>query len=174
MDLEVLMRSCAIRHLMEHKPACLAKANLKQAAMDWRLCYIKIFALMLTCLTGCGGNENLAYVTGKITLDGKPLPNAFVVFAPTAGGTTSYGRSDAEGNYEMVFSDAEKGAWIGENRVEISTGDVDASGDGGGAKEKVPAVYNRNTSLKVDVVAGNNTHNFDLKSDAGRIVQPVE
>ncbi len=72
----------------------------------------------------------------------------------------------------MVFSDDEKGAWIGENRVEISTGDVDASGTGGGAREKVPAVYNLKSTLKVVVTAGDHVHDFDLKSDAGRIVQP--
>ncbi|MCA9193140.1 MAG: hypothetical protein KDB03_15300 [Planctomycetales bacterium] len=121
-------------------------------------------------LSGCGGNENLSYVTGTVRLDEEVLPNAFIVFSPTSGGTTSYGRTDANGQYEMMFNDYEKGAWIGENRVEISTGDVDATGSGG-APEKVPAVYNQRSTLKVEVTSGNNTHDFDLKSDAGRVIQ---
>ena len=141
--------------------------------LGWRIAMVMASALV--GVAGCGGNENLAYVTGTVRLDGEPLPDAFVVFAPTSGGTTSYGRTDAEGVYEMMFSDDAKGAWIGENRVEISTGDVDASGTGGGAREQVPAIYNQASTLKVDVVAGNNVHDFDLESAAGRVIQlPTE
>ncbi|MCA9195744.1 MAG: carboxypeptidase regulatory-like domain-containing protein [Planctomycetales bacterium] len=128
------------------------------------------FILLFVLVAGCGGNENLASVTGTVKLDGEVLPNAFVVFAPTSGGTTSYGRTDASGRYEMMFNDYEKGAWLGENRVEISTGDVDATGSGG-AREKVPAIYNQRSNLKVDVASGKNVHDFDLKSDAGRVIQ---
>lgn len=118
---------------------------------------------------GCSKNSDLADVRGMITLDGEPLTNAFVVYAPTRSGTTSYGRTDAEGNYEMMFSDSESGAWIGENLVRINTGDVGAGG-GAGPPERVPAVYNRNSTLKVDVKPDANVFDFALKSDAGRII----
>ncbi len=131
-----------------------------------------LLLLLVAAISGCGGNDNLAYVTGTVKLDGEPLPNAFVVFAPTSGGTTSYGRTDQDGQYEMMFTDDEKGAWIGENRVEISTGDVDATMSGSGTPEKVPAVYNQRSTLKVDVTSGKNEHNFDLESNAGRIAPP--
>ena len=135
-------------------------------------CYprLSVIFLFVVFLVGCGGNENLSSVTGTITLDGEPLPNAFVVFSPTAGGTTSYGRTNGSGQYEMMFNDDEMGAWIGENRVEISTGDVGATMNGG-TPEKVPAIYNQQSTLKVEVTAGPNTHDFDLES-GGRIVQP--
>jgi hypothetical protein len=96
------------------------------------------------------------------------LANAFVVFAPTEHGTTSYGRTDAGGNYEMMFTDTEKGAWIGNNSVRISTGDL-GTGGGPGPKERVPMVYNEATTLGAEVKPGRNTFDFDLKSDAGRI-----
>jgi hypothetical protein len=118
---------------------------------------------------GCSKSSDLAEVRGTITLDGQPLANAFVVYSPTEAGTTSYGRTDAEGSYHMMFSDSESGAWIGENLVRVNTGDVGADG-GAGPKERVPAVYNRNTTLKVDVKPDANVFNFDLKSDAGRII----
>jgi hypothetical protein len=119
-------------------------------------------------LAGCGAKSDLAAVHGKVTLDGQPLANAFVVFSPTAHGTTSYGRTDASGSYEMMFTDNEKGAWIGENLVRISTADLDRGG-GAGPKERVPIVYNQETTLKAEVQRGGNTFNFDLKSSAGRI-----
>ena len=132
-----------------------------------------IVCILLTSALGCGGNDNLARVTGTVKLDGQPLPNAFVIFSPVSGGTTSYGRTDQAGQYEMMFNDDEKGAWIGANRVQISTGDVSARGEGSGAREKVPASYNQRSTLKVEVSSGSNVHDFELKSDAGRILQPA-
>jgi hypothetical protein len=132
--------------------------------------------LLATLLSaaGCGARSDLATVTGKITLDGQPLANAFVVFAPTSQGTSSRGKTDEAGHYEMMFSDREKGAWIGEKLVRINTGDV-GGGDTPGPKERVPAVYNTTTTLKVEVKPGNNVCDFDLKSSAGRIeAAPVE
>ncbi|QDV25197.1 carboxypeptidase regulatory-like domain-containing protein [Aureliella helgolandensis] len=131
-----------------------------------------LLAVLLAASIGCSSNENLSRVTGTIKLDGEPLPDAFVVFSPTTGGTTSYGRTGTDGRYEMMFSDSEKGAWIGENRVEISTGDVDPTMSGSGVRERVPAAYNKQSTLKVEVVAGGNEHNFDLNSEEGRIIQP--
>jgi hypothetical protein len=123
---------------------------------------------------GCGSKSDLASVRGKVTLDGQPLADAFVVFAPTSQGTSSRGKTDSAGNYEMMFTDREKGAWIGENLVRINTGDVGRDG-GGGAKERVPAVYNQSTTLKADVKPRSNTFNFELKSNAGKIkAAPVE
>jgi hypothetical protein len=123
---------------------------------------------------GCSSRSELASVRGKVTLDGQPLADAFIVFAPTGAGTSSRGKTEADGRYEMMFTDREKGAWIGENMVRIHTGDVGAGG-GAGPKERVPAVYNESTTLKVDVQRGTNNFNFDLKSNAGKIkTAPLE
>jgi len=129
----------------------------------WRLPFTLMMALL-----GCSARSDLGSVRGKVTLDGQPLPSAFVVFSPTTHGTTSYGRTDVGGNYEMMFTDNLKGAWIGENLVRISTADLDRGG-GAGPKERVPLVYNQETTLKRDVKQGGNTFDFDLKSSAGRI-----
>ena len=134
---------------------------------------VRLVPLLALVLASCG-RPDLAEVRGKITLDGQPLVSAFVVFAPTHGGTTSYGRTDDAGEYRMTFTDRESGAWIGENSVRISTGDL-GSGGKPGPRERVPVVYNKQTTLKADVKPGSNTFDFDLKSSAGKIVQgPVE
>jgi hypothetical protein len=127
-----------------------------------------VAVIVLVGSLGCGSRGDLGSVRGKVTLDGQPLPNAFVVYAPTTKGTTSYGRTDAGGNYEMMFTDSEKGAWIGENSVRISTGDL-GSGGAPGPKERVPIVYNQESTLKADVKRGSNTFDFDLKSSAAGI-----
>jgi hypothetical protein len=128
--------------------------------------------LLAVLLASCSRNTNLADVRGTITLDGQPLANAFVVFCPTKAGTTSYGKTDADGRYRMLFTDKQLGAWIGETLVRISTGDVGAGGKAG-PRERVPVVNNQKTTLKVDVQPGENTFDFDLKSNAGKVVQPL-
>jgi len=127
-----------------------------------------LLLVALSSLQGCGARGELAFVRGKVTLDGAPLPDAFVVFSPVSHGTTSFGRTDATGSYEMMFTDQEKGAWIGENLVRISTADL-GRGGGPGPKERVPVVYNQQTMLKAEVKRGSNAFDFDLKSSAGRI-----
>src|SRR6476646_5533251 len=102
-----------------------------------RVCWL---AVLVAVLPGCGSRGDLGSVRGKVTLDGQPLPAAFVVFGPPKKGTTSYGRTDGGGNYEMMFTDSQTGAWIGVNSVRISTGDL-GSGGGPGPKERVPIVY---------------------------------
>jgi len=125
-----------------------------------------LLILWLVLLPACSRqNEQLGRVTGTITLDAAPLSEAFVIFSPTSSGTTSYGKTDANGNFEMYFTDSQKGAWIGLNRVQISTMDI-ATGDRAAIQERVPAFYNIQTELIADVVPGKNTFQFHLKSDA--------
>ena len=71
----------------------------------------------------------------------------------------------------MLFSDSQKGAFIGSNRVSISTGDISADSSGG-IKELVPQTYNDESNLVADVKSGSNTFDWELKSDAGEVVQP--
>ncbi len=132
-----------------------------------------IFAcgLMPVILAGC--SSDYVTVTGTVTLDGEPLENAFVEFTPQfEGGSMSYGRTDADGHYDMMFSLNQKGAMPGDNLVRITTADV---GDVGQANspERVPARYNRNSELRVDVAQGRaNTFDFELTTEDGTVVQP--
>ena len=130
--------------------------------------------LLLLLVAGCGGNDNLASVTGHITLDGKPVPNAFIKFIPKgATGAPSFGKTDSSGNYRMMFSDTEAGAWLGENAVTISTGDVGLA-PGMGSAESIPAVYNTKSTLVETVKQGSNKIDFKLSSSEGKVVQPVD
>jgi hypothetical protein len=125
----------------------------------------------VTWIAGCGGNPDLADVRGVVTLDGQPLPDAFIMFTPEGGvGTVSFGQSTSDGSYRMRFTEKEYGAFIGSNKVSIGTGDVSSDGTGK-VKEVVPKVYNTETTLVADVKSGKNTFDFDLKSDAAKIEQ---
>lgn len=131
-----------------------------------------MIALMLQ--VGCGpSGPDIARVQGTVTMDGKPLPNAIIMFVPV-GGRPSVSETDANGKYVLEFSGGRKGAIPGMNRVEINTGRLAYEKDGKNypaVKESVPAQYNRLTTLEFNVEAGkNNTADFALKS-GGKIVE---
>jgi hypothetical protein len=125
----------------------------------------------LSATVGC--NSELSSVKGKVTLDGEPLVDAFVEFTPQVqGGSMAYGRTDARGEYYLMFSLNKKGAMPGENLVRITTADVGDMGQANSA-ERVPGRYNRNSELRVEVLPNRtNLLNFDLTTDGARIIQP--
>ena len=136
------------------------------------------------CVLGCGSSgPELAGVTGTVTLDGEPLPNAVVTFIPEASATPgdkslrmATATTDDGGWYRMQFSTARTGVQPGKYKVAISTFRSAEENDEGamdpGAPESVPDVYNRKTTLTADVPSGGGTFDFELKSDAGEVVQP--
>ena len=127
-------------------------------------------ALLLVVLVGCGRSD-LGTVTGTVTLDGEPLPEAMVMITPVTGGRPGAGRTDAQGKYEIQHDRTSKGALLGEHVVEISTGDELANDDDTVTviPEKIPAKYNQNSELRMTVEAGSNVFDFDLSSE-GEIV----
>jgi len=122
-------------------------------------------------ISGCSGSpKDLAPVKGTVKMDGEPLKDALVTFTPKAG-STSYGRTDGNGKYELVYNRDTKGAEIGKHVVSISTkhsGDEDADPPVAASAETVPERYNidaaGNPEMNVEVQAGKNTHDFDLSS----------
>jgi len=129
---------------------------------------------------GCGRNDQpeLGEVTGTIRLDGKPLVGIAVVYQPESG-RPARGTTDADGRYELIYIRNTKGTKVGPNRVEIAPSedgeteepleDQDAdieteSKPSKPGKPKIPARYNSQSELNVDVKPGTNTFDFDLKS----------
>ena len=129
----------------------------------------------LASLMGCGGNSNLGSVSGKVTLEGQPVPDALVKFTPVKGGSPSNARTNSSGEYTLTYTDTEDGAEIGEHTVSISTyraANPEADPPTTLVPEKVPAKYNSQTTLKADVKSGSNTIDFPLKAD-GPVLQPA-
>jgi hypothetical protein len=123
---------------------------------------------------GCTSEYPLAPVSGTVTLDGEPLPNASVGFEPIANagsdaGPGSYGVTDASGKYALTTIDDDGGAVIGKHRVSISTyqGGEDERGQMVvTAPEEVPERYNEETELVFEVPsAGTDAADFALTSE---------
>ena len=133
-----------------------------------RSCRLVWLGLILVCVcaTGCKSSDGFGYVSGKVTLDGKPLEDAQVVFISQSGGSTSYGRTDKNGEFSMIFSRSVKGAFLGENLVRITTADVvmDEKGNEIKKPELVPEKYNATSEEIRNVESGSNYFEFKLTS----------
>lgn len=135
-----------------------------------RMCFVlAILAFMPWIVTGCGNRgPALGYVEGVVTIDGAPLPGARVIFTPVDGGRSSMAVTDGSGHYVLGFAAGEQGALVGKHKVTISTfeaGETDDSGKlVGHVPERVPAKYNQNTTLEVEVKRGRQVFDFPLQS----------
>jgi hypothetical protein len=116
------------------------------------------FATLLL-MAGCSPSH-VGEVSGRVTLNGQPLPDALVVFQPVASGGPSYARTDADGAYTLTYTPEIEGAEIGEHTIRVtsgSPGDPDAKPPMPPVPERVPAKYNAQSELKREVKPGSNT-----------------
>ncbi|WP_442482543.1 carboxypeptidase regulatory-like domain-containing protein [Aeoliella sp. SH292] len=111
-------------------------------------------------LTGCSRTDTfpLGSVSGTVTLDGKPLPDAFVNFQPV-GGPGSTAITDDQGRYSLNTIDGEPGAVIGLHKVTIySAHSTEAASEDESIvrtpKEIIPDKYNYDSKLTFEVPAG--------------------
>ncbi len=131
------------------------------------------FFLAAALITGCGGGIERAAVEGQVSLNGKPIQKGSIFFRPTGEtkGMTAGGEI-SDGRYRLS---ADKGPAVGSNLVEIYTdlrtgrkvplvpGDPTA-----GMKDEVlqavAARYNTQTTLRCEIAAGDNSHDFEVTS----------
>ncbi len=139
---------------------------------------------LLVLLNGCVGSIDADYdklglvsVSGAVTLDGQPLPNAVVKFE-SSDGTFCYGQTNASGVYTLKLNSEKMGVIPGEKIVRISTTastgeeegqageeDPDAKASAQAKKELVPDCYHKKSKLTATVTTSDSSFNFDLKSD---------
>lgn len=132
------------------------------AALHSRL----FFALTLLVIApGCGKNDGMATVSGKVTIDGGKIPpvGSSITFLPKEG--RSAGATLENGNYSVRVP-------LGASRVEIrapkTVPNPNASGSGPGAgdrvTESIQEKFNDQSELKIDVVAGSNKKDWEVLS----------
>ncbi|MDZ4821816.1 MAG: hypothetical protein SGJ20_22875 [Planctomycetota bacterium] len=127
-----------------------------------------VWLFFLLIIAGCDEQGvPLTPVRGQVTLDGKPLPAAVVMFVPngTSGGP-AYGVTDSEGNYELRYSPGRAGAVTGNCLVRIKTGvqKMDENRNTVRTKELVPDKYNKLSTLRVEVGPDTKSYDFALST----------
>lgn len=128
---------------------------------------------------GCGSSgPEIAHVSGRVTMDGKPLANASLIFIPEDGRPAG-ARTDADGRYALNFTEGRRGAIPGKNVVRITT-QREAEQDENGkvvvpaSRETIPMEYNAASTLEFTIEPKKkNVANFDLKS-GGKILSSEE
>ena len=129
-------------------------------------------AVCALAMSGCGSGDRLGLVSvsGVVTLDGRPLPNARVVFYPAGGGRLSHASTNSDGAYELQYTEGKSGALPDKHKVTISTF-IEADPDSPdslvktGQKESIPAKYNVQSTLQADLSDGHSeVLGFDLTS----------
>lgn len=128
-----------------------------------------VVPVLVAFLSGCGGADGpqVAPVRGVVTLDNQPLAEALVEFVPEEGRPAN-GVTNAKGEYELIYSQSEKGAAVGKHTVKITIGREAAMNEGvqtqAAVTEKVPAKYNTASQLTEHVEPGKNEIDFALQS----------
>ena len=121
---------------------------------------------------GCaGGDDELARqaISGKVTLDGLPLPKGQIVFDPATSATgTRTGGPIVDGTYQLTKSDGPvPGAYnVLITAVSVVEGDPnDPAKKVKRTRDAVPAKYNARTTLHVEIKAdGSDGLDFRLTS----------
>lgn len=111
------------------------------------------WAVCVACVLGCGeAPAALTPVTGRVTLDGRPLADAVLEFVPSSG-SPSFGRTDVHGRYELWFSHRRPGGVAGLNMVRVlpALAENEAGGLDEASEVLIPAQYSQQPRLKCTV-----------------------
>lgn len=128
------------------------------------------YLVLAAAAGGCSTSAEVAPVSGRVTLSGRPIAGAVVTFQPisdrdggrpTIGG--SAGTTDAEGKFLLHLVDSgREGALVGKHAVTITTGKAGDSDDSRVTGELAPVTW-RSGKKTFDVEPGGTDQaNFEL------------
>jgi hypothetical protein len=102
-----------------------------------------IWLFAVVTLGGCGSAADgppLAKVTGIVTLDGKPIEGATVIFQPKSPGPTSFGVTGPDGSFSIRTGSGRDGAAVGDHMVGVSLSMVAGAPSAGSADDLAPPI----------------------------------
>lgn len=153
-------------------------------------------SMFLVSWVGCSDTSQPDYsklglveISGTVTMDDQPLANVAVFFHDRENRRYSFGVTDNDGRYTLMFDSRKSGVLPGEKEIEItstknpmaslsdasevsnseeteleSKADREAEETTESRQEMVPAKYNKATTLKYTVTESNQSVDFSLSS----------
>jgi hypothetical protein len=133
--------------------------------------FLLLFVAAVLCIVGCGGaghkSVKRVYVSGKISLDNKPLTTGTITFDPVSG--------EVPAALEILDGAYEGKAPLGKNTIRITAtkkismkekmGGIDGPGyDQLVEINMLPDRYHANSKIQRDIEEGENKFSFDLMS----------
>jgi hypothetical protein len=131
-----------------------------------------VLLLALLATAGCGSGPAIGEVSGTVRVDGQaPAAGSSITFIPTDGKSQTAGDLIEDGRYSAEVP-------IGISKVEIRvprpapgaaapTAGPGSAGPGGGSgliEESLPARYNNQTELTIEIKAGKNAKDWELST----------
>lgn len=127
------------------------------------------------CLSGCGSSVGKA--TGRITLGGKPVAGAEIVFTSAANENQEFfGLAGDDGNYQVSYREL-RGLPVGHYRVTVSrytlpNGKPLPEGEAGEVLKSDGRAAKQTYVFEKDIGAGSNTVDFEL-NEGKKVSKPA-
>jgi len=157
-------------------------------AVDFRMKFLTQIIIplgFLASILGCSTTSEPNYsklglvdLSGTLTLDGKPLGNVEVRLETTEDFIYSYGVTDEQGKFRLMFDSRKPGIIPGNKRLMVlpkSKGESQSEGDEGADSAivnqnatSIPACYGRDSKKFIDIDASMRTLAIELKSDCSQ------
>jgi hypothetical protein len=143
-------------------------------------CCMTMFALGCSSTSSPDYSElGLVELSGRVLLDGQAMPNVEVRLVTAEDGIYSYGVSDDNGRYSLMFDSRTRGIIPGKKQVVVVNASAKAEGGSmeeeegeeteGASKKKggsrIPKCYGRDSKYIVEVVGTSNAFDIELKAD---------
>lgn len=124
-----------------------------------RFCGFGLFALAF--VAGCSGSDSGIAASGKVTLDGAPLPTGTITFRPSAGGTgRAAGGPITDGKFALPVEPGDYDVLVQASKPSGQ----EVKGMGATMVESIPKKYNSETTLKAKVGKDSREFDFPLQS----------
>jgi hypothetical protein len=132
---------------------------------------------ILVATLGCSSEPfERASAKGQVTFSGQPIAKGTIVFVPQGDKPGASATADVvDGKYELP---KQRGPSVGTHRVEILATRVRGKQEAGMpyppgtlvdmTEQYIPAQFNHQSTLKVEIKAGANQHDFKLEAQAKR------
>jgi hypothetical protein len=133
---------------------------------DYRFVCWRAALLATAVLVGCSKESTKGTVTGTVTIDGKPAASGALTFipvdgmAPTAGGMIEEGKYSAEVPFGRSIVQIRVPKKVGERKL-YNEADSDVMPI---MVESLPAKYNTESEIEIDVTPGINEHDFKVST----------
>ncbi len=127
-------------------------------------------ALLLIVAAGCGRRgPTLLPVSGVVTLDGRPVAQAGIIFSPAEGGPAASGSTDAQGKFQLRTVN-ESGAVAGKHLVTVTKQETTGLGDFGAVGPEgikaiwhVPEKYSNRKTSGLECTVGSDSDDVQIE-----------
>jgi len=124
-----------------------------------------IILLGLFVCAGCGAKRDSDLpptipVNGVVTYQGKPVPDASIMFYPSQGRKPATGKADASGKFQLSTFGSNDGVIAGEHKVTVNA--FEKTSEGVSMKSAIPVKYSNPSSTPLTLTVSESDDEIKL------------